>query len=98
MSILSEGFLKSQLSCIHIQDIEQLVGSNGSISLQAVNGTDIPYSGWAEIGVRLSNENEAEIRVPFLVTKEVIEQPIIGFNITELMVKNTEDEVMWTDY
>lgn len=58
LSILSEGFLKSQLSCIHIQDIEQLVGSNGSISLQAVNGTDIPYSGWAEIGVRLSNEND----------------------------------------
>ena len=98
LSILSEGFLKSQLSCIHIKDIEQLVGSNGSISLQAVNGTDIPYSGWAEIGVRLSNENEAEIRVPFLVTKEVIEQPIIGFNVIELMVKNTEDEVMWTDY
>ena len=98
LSILSEGFLKSELSCIQIQDIEQLVGSNASISLQAVNGTDSPYSGWAEIGVRLSNENEAEIRVSFLVTKEVIEQPMIGFNVIELMVKNTEREVMWTNY
>ena len=68
----------------------ELLGSNGSISLQAANGTDIPYCGWAEIGVRLSNENEAEIRVSFLVTKEDIEQPIIGFNVIELMVKNTE--------
>ena len=25
-----------------IQDVEQLLGSNGSLSLQAVNGTDIP--------------------------------------------------------
>ena len=70
-----------------------LNSSNGSINFQATNGTDIPYCGWAEIGVRLSNENKAEIRVPFLVTKEDIEQPIIGFNVIELMVKNTEDEV-----
>lgn len=56
MSILYEGFLKSQLSPIQIQDIEQLPGSNSSISLEEVNGTDIPYSGWAEIGVRLSYE------------------------------------------
>ena len=61
--------------------------------MQAANGTDIPYCGWVEIGVRLTNENEAEIRVPFLVTEEDIEQPIIGFNVIELMVKNTEGEV-----
>jgi len=66
---VSEGFRKSQLSSVQIQDVEQLLGSNGSICLQAANGTDIPYCGRAEIGMRLSNENEAEIRVPFLVTK-----------------------------
>ena len=93
VSIVSEGFLQSQLSSVQIQDVERLLGSNGSISLQAANGTDIPYCGWAEIGVRLSNENEAEIIVPFLVTKENIEQPIIGFNIIDLMVKNTDGEV-----
>lgn len=43
--------------------------------------------------MRLLNENEAEIRVPFLVTKEDIEEPIIGLNVIELIVKNTEDEV-----
>ena len=58
-----------------------------------MNGTKIPYSGWAVIGVRLSNEYEAEIRVSFLAAKEDIEQPIIGFNFIELMVTNTEDEV-----
>ena len=93
VSIVSEGFLKSQLSSVQIQDVERLRGSNGSISLQAASGTDIPYCGWAEIGVRLSNENEAEIIVPFLVTTEDIEQPIIGFNVIGLMVKNTEGEV-----
>ncbi|KAL9983137.1 hypothetical protein ACROYT_G005269 [Oculina patagonica] len=89
VSIVSEDFLKSQLSVVQIMDIEQLLGADGSISLQAANGTDIPYCGWVEIVVRLTNENEAEITVPFLVTKENIEQPIIGFNVIELMVKNT---------
>ena len=91
VSIVSEDFLKSQLSVVQIMDIEQLLGADGSISLQAANGTDIPYCGWVEIGVRLTNENEAEITVPFLVTTENIEQPIIGFNVIELMVKNTEE-------
>jgi len=93
VSIASECFLKSQLSSVQIQDVEQLLGSNGSISLQAANGIHIPHCGWAEIGVRLSNENEAEIRVPLLITEEDIEQPIIGFNVIELMVKNTDGEV-----
>ena len=44
---------------------------------------------WSE----LSSDNEAEIRVPFLVMKENIEQPIIGLNVIELMVKNTEGKV-----
>lgn len=51
---------------------------------------NIFYCGWVEIGVRLINENEIEIRVLFLVIMENIEQFIIGFNVIELMVKNIE--------
>ena len=90
VSIVSVDFLRSQLPTVQTRDIKQLLGTDGSINLQAANGTDIPYCGWVEIGVRLTNENETEIRVPFLVTKENIEQPIIGFNVIELMVRNTE--------
>ena len=92
VSIVSEDFLESQLLTVQRRDIKQLLGTEGSVSLQAANGTDIPYCGWVEIGVRLTNENETEIRVPFLVTKENIEQPIIGFNVIELMVRNTESK------
>ena len=34
-----------------------------------------------------------QIKVPFLVTKENIEQPIIGFNVIELIVKNAGTDV-----
>ena len=60
--------------------------------MQAANGTDIPYCGWAEIGVRLANEKETEVRVTFLIAREIIDQPIIGFNVIELMVRSTEEE------
>ncbi|CAH3182832.1 unnamed protein product [Porites lobata] len=92
VSIVSADFLKSQLPAVQIRDIEQLLGTDGFINLQAANGTDIPYCGWAEISVRLANEKETEVRVPFLITRENIDQPIIGFNVIELMVWNTEEE------
>ena len=92
VSIVSEDFLESQLPTVQRRDIKQLLGTEGSVSVQAANGTDIPYGGWVEIGFRLTNENETEIRVPFLVTKENIEQRIIGFNVIELMVRNTESK------
>ena len=56
VSIVSEDFLQSQLPTVQTRDIKQLLGTDGSISLQAANGTDIPYCGWVEIGVRLTNE------------------------------------------
>lgn len=31
---MSEGFLKSQLLSVQIQDVEQVLGSNGSLSMQ----------------------------------------------------------------
>ena len=60
--------------------------------MQAANGIDIPYCGWAKIGVWLANKKETEVRVPFLLTREIIDQPIIGFNVVELMVRNTDEE------
>lgn len=90
VSIVAENFLKSQLPAVQVKDIQQLLGTDVSINLQAANGTDIPYCGWAEVGVKLADD-ETQIRVPFLVTKENIEQPIIGFNVIELIVKETDN-------
>ena len=92
VSIVSVDFLESQSPTVQRRDIKELLGADadGSIRLQAANGTDIPYCGWVEIRVRLTSENNTEVKVPFLLTKENIEQPIIGFNVIELMVRNTE--------
>ena len=91
VSMVAEDFLKSQLPAVHIKDIQQLLGTDGSINLQAGNGTDIPYCGWAEIGVK-SVDDETQIRVSFLVTKENIEQPITGLINLIRIIKVTKVE------
>ena len=87
VSLISEDVLKSQLPSVQVRDICQLLDTQGTISLQAANGTDIPYGGWAEIDLELAADTETKIKVPFLVTKENIDQPLIGFNVIELIVK-----------
>ena len=87
VSLISEDVLKRQLPSVQVREICQLLDTQGSIGLQAANGTDIPYSGRAEIDLELAADTETKIKVPFLVTKENIDQPLIGFNVLELIVK-----------
>ena len=86
VSIVSETFMHKQLLTNKLRNVEELLGVQGKIELKAANGTPIPYCGWIELSVRL-NETQPDILVPFLVTKENIGPPIIGFNVIELIVK-----------
>ncbi|CAB4011313.1 Retrovirus-related Pol poly from transposon [Paramuricea clavata] len=86
VSIVSETFMHKQSLTSKLRNVEELLGVQGKIELKAANGTPIPYCGWIELSVRL-NETQPDILVPFLVTKENIGPPIIGFNVIELIVK-----------
>ncbi|CAB4044519.1 Hypothetical predicted protein, partial [Paramuricea clavata] len=61
------------------------------LNLTAANGTPIPYKGWVEARFRLNREDEKEVTVPFLVTPEQLEQPIIGYNVIELFLQEGEN-------
>ena len=64
---------------------------DSDLKLTAANGTTIPYKGWVEAKFRLDGENEKEVTVPFLVTEEHLDQPIIGYNVIELLVKDNDN-------
>lgn len=87
VSMISEDFLQNQLLITNVNDIKDLLGVKETIKLQAANGTPIPYSGWVELKVKLESDDNHEILVPFLITKQNIGPPIIGFNVIELIVK-----------
>ena len=66
-----------------IRDISEFLGADSRLNLTAANGTPIPYKGWVEARFRLNQEDEKEVTVPFLVTHERLEQPIIGYNVSK---------------
>ena len=92
VSILSQGYLKEKFPKIEIHPVEELLG-NKSLDVTAANGTKIPYEGWVEIKFGLcAPTNGHEVVVPFLVSKESLDLPIIGYNVIEEVSKSYDDE------
>ena len=64
------------------------------LDLKVTNGTDLPYEGWVELTFNLSeNDFEHIIKVPFLVAKDTLDMPIVGFNVIEEITKQSEGDV-----
>ena len=83
VSIVSEDLLKRIMPDVLIRNISELVDTE--LNLTAANGTTIPYKGWVELKFRLSSP-ESELLVPFLVTEEILETPLVGYNVIEVIV------------
>ena len=84
VSIVPESLLKRILPDVPIKDISELV--NMELNLTAANGTAIPYKGWVDLRFRLSSP-ENELLVPFLVTDEILETPLVGYNVIEEIIQ-----------
>ena len=83
--------MRKHFPLVEIQDIKDLLESTVDLELTPANGTKLLYSGWVKIdfeliksGVNLTNALE----VPMLVTEFSLDQPMIGYNVIEEMVKN----------
>ena len=85
VSILSENFVRENFPREKIKEISELLDCNFNVT--AANGTQIPYKGWVEIEFKLKH-NQETIIVPFLVTNEVIDLPLVGYNVIEECIKS----------
>ena len=68
---------------------------NDDLDLLAANGTAIPYKGWAAIDLNIdpTRENsEFQICVPFLVTSETLDYPIVGYNVIQEIIDRDSEE------
>ena len=85
VSLISEDHLKQICPEAKVQNISTLLNSN--LRLTAANGLDIPFRGWTKLSFQLEN-NDTILLVPFLVTKDSMEMPLIGYNvIAELSIQ-----------
>ena len=87
VSIMSRGMIEKVFHKNSVKNISELM--DGELDLTAANGTKIVYSGWTEIEVRLisSNKDEPSVLVPFLITDDSLEYPILGYNVIEELMK-----------
>jgi len=67
----------------------ELLGMDGR-DLKAANGTDLPYEGWVELTFLL--KIMLTTLLLFLVAKDSLDMPIVGFNVIEEITKYFEGD------
>ena len=88
VSIISRDWVQNNLQECTVQPVEKLFGVT-QLDLKAANGTDLPYMGWIDVDFKLAGKNqEYGVNVPFLVSKDRIDSPIIGYNVIEEISRN----------
>ena len=92
VSIMTQAMLEEMLPGTAVKDISELI--NVGLDLTAANGTKIPFIGWADVRVRLPSPTKEgrEVHVPFLVTIDRLEMPILGYNVIEELMKMDSKE------
>ena len=91
VSIVSKTFLTEYYPNKPRRDLSEQVETD--LKLTAANGSVISYTGWVELTFSLSFESP-QVQVPFLVTTETMEYPIIGYNVIEEVIKSKHDNVI----
>ena len=90
VSLLNLKWLRKHFPDLEIQPICNLLDSH-EINLKTAIDGDIPFEGYVEIPFRLESwESDTNLTIPFLVTSEVLAEPILGFNCIEEIVSNPE--------
>ena len=93
VSILSLDTVLKNFPTKPIKEIKELLEGTDEMKLVAANGTPIPYEGWVELEMQLLSDSmdaKKSIVVPFLVTKEALDLPIIGFNVICELTRNSQ--------
>ena len=94
VSIIDIEGLKNYHSNTVVRSLDEILDDCDSFRVQWGNTADIPITGWGDMIVTIGEEsNWGSVHVPFLVTTEKLQQPILGFNAIEVIMdaqKNTE--------
>ena len=87
VSIISAQQLADHFPDTEIQDVKNLLSEGKELELMTANGSKLPYKGWVKIDFQFSHSDGGSIEVPMLVTDYKLEQPIIGYNVIEEVIR-----------
>jgi hypothetical protein len=87
-SIVDERWIKKNKLTEQLRNMDEFLDQR-EIILKTANKVEIPYTGWIAIELKMKAWNdEAAMIVPFLVSKDEIETPIIGTNVIEDIIRS----------
>ena len=84
VSILSDKVLRENFQNLEPHELSEILDEDCDLKLMAANNTPVRYTGYVEIEFELLNENSVG---PFLVSKAVITNPVIGYNVTKEVIQ-----------
>ena len=88
VSIVSKDWIAENLATAESRRMDELLNDKG-LDLKAANGNEIPYEGWIEVSFKLATSDDKHgMSVSFLVSKDALDHPIVGYNVIEEIVKN----------
>ena len=92
--VISRAWKQANLPFKKLRSVDELLQEGKELSLEAINGTDIPFDGWIEVTLRLVGDDADadEHLVPVLVGQQEHDYPIIGFSVIEEILKRHNEE------
>ena len=89
VSIVSKDWIAENLPTAEPRQIGELLSDQG-LDLKAANGSEIPYEGWIEVTFKLATSGDKHgMAVPFLISTDSLDHPIVGYNVIEELVKGS---------
>ena len=85
VSIVSEKHLKNELSDHQIRTTSDILDEPDSLKVQWRDNAEIPFTGYLTLPLQLGTNPDMQLGIPFLVTREQLPHPIIGFNVVKVI-------------
>ena len=83
MSLISQAWFNAHLNEHKVSKKEEILVPCDKLRVRWENQAEIPFVGWVDITFELTDHGDEEsqqLQIPFLVIKEALQQPILGFN------------------
>lgn len=88
VSIVSKNWIAENLPTAESRRMDELLNDK-ELDLKAANDTEISYEGWNEVSFKLATSDDKHgMSVPFLISRDTLDHPIVGYNVIEGIVRN----------
>ena len=94
VSLISKAWLNTHLNGGKVSKIEKILDPCDELRVEWGNQAEIPSVGWVKITFELTGHGDEEsqwLQIPFLVTEEALQQPILGFNAIKVLVNKSDN-------